>query len=66
MNNVGRPLALLYLWGVSNRKFELARLRIPGKHVGAQNATYNVAKVGHIVHVRQGTGNQDIILAFDW
>ena len=36
---------------------QLPKFEIPGEHVGAENATYDIAKVGHIVHVRQSTSN---------
>lgn len=36
---------------------------IPGEDVSAEDTAYNVAQMGDIVDIRQGTGQKDVPLA---
>lgn len=40
------------------------RVMLPGEHISAEHATDDVAKVRHVVYIRQCTGDQHITLAF--
>lgn len=40
------------------------RVMLPGEHISAEHATDDVAKVRHVVNVRQCAGYQHITLPF--
>lgn len=46
--------------------WSLSAAFLPAEHISAEDAADDVSQVGDVVDVRQGTGEQDVPLAFLW